>query len=145
MPLTPDARVAAAELVLALLLRPKAAVPPARMASPAYAAAMTVIGAAKPTAFAAIFDPGAGQVRLPLALDVPAGRVAQLWRIGANCVPHLLGLLAGARTIPVTLSPADRTALAAGATLAISIEPLRGSPTGQPTGPIVATGTLALI
>ena len=31
----------------------------------------------------------------------------------------------------------------AGATLAVSVEPQGGSPTGLPTGPVVATGTLA--
>ena len=31
---------------------------------------------------------------------------------------------------------------ATGSTLAISIEPRGGSPTGQPTGPVVAAGTL---
>jgi anti-sigma-K factor RskA len=38
---------------------------------------------------------------------------------------------------------ADRTReLVAGATLAISVEPIGGSPTGQPTGPVILTGKL---
>jgi anti-sigma-K factor RskA len=40
--------------------------------------------------------------------------------------------------------PRDRLAgLRPGAVLAISIEPLGGSPTGAPTGPIIATGALS--
>jgi anti-sigma-K factor RskA len=48
---------------------------------------------------------------------------------------------------PTVLAPqgADRGRIAPGATLAISIEPLGGSPTGLPTGPVVATGVVARV
>ena len=45
-----------------------------------------------------------------------------------------------AQTIEV---PSDlRRALTAGSTLAISLEPVGGSPQGVPTGPIVAKGSI---
>jgi anti-sigma-K factor RskA len=43
------------------------------------------------------------------------------------------------------LTPALQQKLAQGAVLAISVEPAGGSPTGQPTGPVVATGDLKSI
>lgn len=139
------ASLVAASLAFALLIRPAPVAPPQEIrASPpiAYAAAMVPAKDRQGTAFAAVFDPGLGQVRLPLSIDVPDGRVAELWRIGADGVPHALGLLTGGKTITVALGAEDRAALAAGATLAVSIEPPGGSPTKAPTGPVIATGAL---
>jgi anti-sigma-K factor RskA len=93
---------------------------------------------------AAVYDPASGELRVAAGPGVPAARVAQLWVIGGDGVPHALGLLAGR---PTSLSPqgADRRRIAPGTTLAISVEPLGGSPTGLPTGPVVATGVLARV
>lgn len=140
----------AAGLALALVLRPADVPPPPapRPAVPApvtYAAAMTPTDAAPGTAFAALFDANRGQVRVPTGITVPAGKVAELWRIGADGVPHSLGLLNGRGTTAIALDAADRAALAAGATLAVSIEPPGGSPKTAPTGPVVATGALTRI
>lgn len=62
--------------------------------------------------------------------------------IGADGVPHSLGLLKAAQRTVIPIAAADRTKLVPGLKLAISSEPLGGSPTGLPTGPIVASGTL---
>jgi len=73
-----------------------------------------------------------------------ATRSAELWVIAGDGVPHSLGLLpAGGGRMPV--SSANRARLAAGATLAVSLEPIGGSPTGLPTGPVVATGALSKV
>ena len=49
--------------------------------------------------------------------------------------------ITGARSAPLAL---DRLAgLKPGVILAISIEPTGGSPTGAPTGPVIATGKLS--
>ena len=111
-------------------------------ASVTFAAAMVPADAKQGQAFAALFDAGRGQVRVPTEIVVPTNKVAQLWRIGADGVPHPLGLLNATGTTAISLSAADRAALAAGATLAISIEPPGGSPASTPTGPVVATGSL---
>lgn len=146
---TGAASLVAASLALMLILQPAdVSVPrPTQTLAPpvTFAAAMTPAGADQGAPFAALFDASQGQVRIPTKIEVPAGRVAQLWRIGADAVPHSLGLLAGEGTTALTLNAADRAALAAGATLAISIEPLGGSPTKLPTGPVVATGALTRI
>jgi anti-sigma-K factor RskA len=82
------------------------------------------------------FDASAGQIAL--ALDGPpagAGQDYELWLIDGNSAPRPLGLLRGQR---VSLA-AD---LRAGQTLAISLEPAGGSPTGAPTGPVLAVAVL---
>ena len=48
-------------------------------------------------------------------------------------------------TVRIELSPAIQQKLAQGAVLAISLEPKGGSPTGKPTGPVVASGDLKSI
>lgn len=93
---------------------------------------------------AAAFDPADGSIRVTAAPDAPTTRVAQLWVIGGDGVPYPLGLLARDVTLLV-IPAADRGRIVPGATLAISIEPEGGSPTGKPTGPVVATGALAAV
>ena len=64
--------------------------------------------------------PGAGQ-----------GNDYQLWLIPAGQTPVPLGLI---READLTIELAS---LPAGTTLAVSLEPAGGSPTGQPTGPVL--------
>lgn len=69
----------------------------------------------------------------------PAGSIHELWLIadGADA-PVSLGLIENEGTtrirVPDDIAPGVRTG-----TIAISIEPPGGSPTGAPTGPVVAT------
>jgi anti-sigma-K factor RskA len=93
---------------------------------------------------AALYDPAKGAMRVASAPEVAADRVAELWVIGADGVPHSLGVLARTANA-MTVSPVDRARLAAGAVLAISVEPRGGSPTGLPTGPVVAKGALSSV
>lgn len=94
----------------------------------------------------ATFDPSRGAVILtPAAKDASAGKTPELWVIVGKNPPRSLGLidLKGAQEHRI---PADlRPLLGQGATLAISLEPAGGSPTGAPTGPVVAAGKLAAI
>ncbi|MCJ2021287.1 anti-sigma factor [Methylobacterium sp. E-065] len=78
---------------------------------------------------------GTAQVR-PVGAEAPAGRNLQLWYVGA-AGPKPLGLV-GATPSRVKLPPG---ASPDGA-IAVSVEPPGGSPTGQPTGPVVYTGKL---
>lgn len=71
-----------------------------------------------------------------------AGRVHEVWLIAAGAdAPISLGVLPDSGESRVQL-PADLAGLLAGATLAISDEPPGGSPTGQPTGAVLATGAV---
>ena len=93
--------------------------------------------------FGAVVNLSSRDVRVSGTVQVPAGRVAELWAIGADGVPHAAGLLPSTTSTPVTL--ASTLAIDAGTTLAISIEPLGGSPKPTPTGPVVAAGKLVTI
>lgn len=113
-----------------------------RMPAPAPApllAAIAPTGGGAP--LAAAYDPARATVRITGALPVPAGRSAELWAIRGKEAPRSLGLVAGGPT-RLVVPAAARQAIAADTVLAISIEPVGGSPTGLPTGPVVATGTL---
>jgi anti-sigma-K factor RskA len=137
----------AACLLVVIALRPGGPPPgpPPIAQAPAASAPILVaaLGDAK-APVAAAFDPADGSIRVTAAPPVPAARVAQLWVIGGDGVPYPLGLLASDATL-LTIPAPDRVRLSAGATLAISIEPAGGSPTGKPTGPVVATGALAAV
>lgn len=70
------------------------------------------------------------------------GRVLELWLIAAGAAaPVSLGVLPSSGTASITIF-GEHIAALAGGTLAISDEPPGGSPTGQPTGAILAVGTV---
>jgi anti-sigma-K factor RskA len=94
-------------------------------------------------AFIAAVDPGGTSlVVVPAALLAADQRAMELWLIPAGDKPHSLGLIEPGR--PVRLGvPRDLVArISADAALAVSMEPPGGSPTGQPTGPVIASGKL---
>jgi anti-sigma-K factor RskA len=64
----------------------------------------------------------------------------QLWAIPAGGKPVSLGVIASQQ---VTRLPLEQTQLSRGMTIAISLEPAGGSPSGQPTGPVLYSGLLA--
>jgi anti-sigma-K factor RskA len=66
-----------------------------------------------------------------------AGKSYELWALPRGGAPVSLGLLPGAGRAERSLSEPQRTALLAADKVAVSVEPLGGSPTGSPTGPIV--------
>ncbi|MGJ3628225.1 anti-sigma factor domain-containing protein [Sphingomonas sp. MMS24-JH45] len=119
--------------------RPAPAPPPVSAPEPLLAVLQPE--GAKP--FAALYDVGRREVRVAGGVAVPTGRDAELWAIGADGVPRALGLLPrdGAGRVRV----AQGLVVAPGVTLAVSIEPVGGSPKATPTGPVVATGALTLI
>jgi len=50
--------------------------------------------------------------------------------------------MGGAKQSHMRLADALATLMENGATVAISVEPPGGSPTGSPTGPVIASGAL---
>ena len=143
--------MAAALMLAVVLTRPGNAPTPDHAPTPVGAQAL-LAAAVVPTPDAlsgrsdtvsAVYDPDSGALRLTAAALADARHAAQLWVIGGDGVPHSLGLLHGGATTALTVAPADRTRLAATAVLAVSIEPVGGSTTGLPTGPVVAKGVLS--
>ncbi|WP_375394439.1 anti-sigma factor domain-containing protein [uncultured Sphingomonas sp.] len=93
---------------------------------------------------AAAYDPAAGSIRVAATPAQTGRKVAELWLIGGDGVPHALGLLAVQPTT-ISLPAAARAKMGSGVTLAISVEPAGGAPGIAPTGPVIATGVLAAV
>jgi anti-sigma-K factor RskA len=73
-------------------------------------------------------------------VDLAADRALELWMLPDGGNPRSLGLISATGVVRVALSgPADQ-ALRNIPALAVSLEPTGGSPTGQPTGPVLYSG-----
>jgi len=69
-----------------------------------------------------------------------SGKDLELWALPAGGVPTSLGVVGDAERSMVKLASAADQSLANVPTLAISLEPKGGSPTGRATGPVLAVG-----
>ncbi|MGF7150871.1 anti-sigma-K factor RskA [Sphingomonas zeicaulis] len=126
--------------------------PPAVAAAPAEDAAAAPMMIAQlapperqpmPMAMAAVMPDGALKIAPgPMAGE---GKSAELWVIPAGGQPVSLGLVRPGEMNTLTIRAEIRPMINGEATLAISIEPSGGSPTGQPTGPVVAAGRVTRI
>jgi anti-sigma-K factor RskA len=130
----------AAMLALFVVLRPT---PPVAVA-PHHLMVASLMMSDKSAAVPAMVDMTTGEMRVGDAAMTPAGKSAQLWMIGGDGVPKPMGVLASTGPSRMVLPMEKRHALKAGIMLAVSIEPLGGSPTGLPTGPVVASGKLSI-
>lgn len=80
----------------------------------------------------------------PVGMDA-GDRTPELWVIPADGRPRSLGVIAAADARTMIVPPGERALLSGGVTLAVSLEPEGGSPTGQPTGPVVMSGTMSIV
>jgi anti-sigma-K factor RskA len=93
--------------------------------------------------FVAALDVKRGTIAVvPASYAADATRVPELWLIPADGKPRPVGLLRADKAIALALSPELARLAKANAVLAVSLEPPGGSPTGLPTGPVIATGKL---
>lgn len=101
-------------------------------------------GAGQPNFVASVTATGNSLVIVPAALLTTDQRSFELWLIpaGQNQVPHSLGLIQPGQPIRLEIPRDLAGRLTSDATLAVSVEPLGGSPTGLPTGPVIAAGKL---
>ena len=82
----------------------------------------------------------------PLTLAaVDANRSLELWAIPADGKPISLGVIPAGGKGKVELSEAQQALIGKPIALAVSLEPRGGSPTGQPTGPVLYQGALAAL
>lgn len=142
---TAAALAVAASLALVMITRPDPVIPPAVTPAPVgqpLFASLSDEGQA--TRLFASWNPAEGRLVIAEAnaVEVPAGSDRELWVIPAGGAPQSLGTIGGEARAVVQPGDALTAELREGATLAVSIEPAGGSPTGQPTGPVVVTGTL---
>jgi anti-sigma-K factor RskA len=93
--------------------------------------------------FVAAVDPARnGLTIVPASVTNVNQRVLELWLIAPGDQPRSLGLIEPGRPVHINLPAELIRRIAADATLAVSLEPPGGSPTGQPTGPVIANGKL---
>jgi anti-sigma-K factor RskA len=135
----------AAAAVIAIARIGPAPVPP--VAGPPPQMLVAALAAADGTPLlSAAYDPARGAVVLtPATQRQDEGKSAELWVIEGKNPPRSLGVIDIKDPNAHVIGPDRLQGLQSGATLAISIEPFGGSPTGQPTGPVVATGTLRAV
>jgi anti-sigma-K factor RskA len=74
-----------------------------------------------------------------------AGRSLELWAIPADGIPVSLGVVPSDSKGRVELSEAHRQLMGSATTMAITLEPQGGSPSGKPTGPVLYQGKLAAL
>lgn len=90
----------------------------------------------------ASFDASSGRLRIvPVAAGGPQEKSLQLWLVPGSGNPRSLGVFQPNREGELLIPAELRDTIGDGATLAVSLEPFGGSPTGLPTGPIIASGT----
>jgi anti-sigma-K factor RskA len=145
------ASAAAAVLLGVLLLRPEAQAPapaPAPQIAAAPAAKMMVAALTPKEGQGSVtiaFDDREGRMTVtPVGMDAGA-RAPELWVIPADGKPRSLGVIADDAARTMVVPAAQRAMIADGVTFAVSLEPEGGSPTGQPTGPVVMTGTMTVV
>jgi anti-sigma-K factor RskA len=120
----------AASLAAFIVLRP---------VSPAQVAVLAPISGGVPVLLATEQAGGVLVIQPSGAIAVPSDRDLELWALAkGETRPRSLGVLpASGRRLVAALAPDTQ--------LLVSLEPRGGSPTGQPTGPVVYGGTITAV
>lgn len=127
--------------LLVVLALPYAAPPPPAADLPRLMASLAAD--ASEVRYMALFEPERNRVGLARVSGTPgAGQDFELWLIRGSDAPVSLGVLPSEAQAYLSVTTETRALIEAGALLAISLEPTGGSPTGQPTGAVVAAGDL---
>lgn len=94
--------------------------------------------------WAATLDVGrARMILIPTGrVTVPTDRSTELWLIPPGHKPISVGVISSQHTAVLPLPSALLARLGPKAVFAVSVEPLGGSPTGQPTGAVIAKGAI---
>lgn len=105
----------------------------------------TLSGEQVQSAMIANYDSKSGKLLVTTNMLVVERVDYELWIIAdGQAAPISMGIVAPSGTAELALPTEITNLLTQGATLAVSQEPIGGSPTGLPTGPVIAVGTLTL-
>ena len=77
------------------------------------------------------------------AVNYPDQRSLELWALPPEASPVSLGLMPASGRLRLVLDERQRAAVGLAANVAVSEEPLGGSPTGAPTGPVLYVAAIA--
>lgn len=92
--------------------------------------------------FLALYQPGDDAIRFnAVSGEAQVGKDYELWLIEGSNAPVSLGVMPDRGQVRIALPKNLAAKMVDGTTLAVSLEPLGGSPTGAATGPVVAVGT----
>lgn len=134
--------VAAAAILGILLLQKPDAIPAPAPETPLIAALGSETGGASLTAS---YDANSGRMIVtPVTLDT-GDLYPELWIIPADGKARSLGIVETKSATSIIVPAELRQYLAAGGTLAITPEPEGGAPGGKATGPVLASGKIAII
>ena len=128
----------AAALLTAVLLPP-------RVTAPVATATLITQNAGLFVATAQNAATGTVLVVSPAHVAMPPDKSAELWLVLPGRKPASLGLLASDHPVTIDLAAHGFSGAIAGVELAVSLEPLGGSPTGVATGPIIAAAKFSAI
>ncbi len=91
--------------------------------------------------FIALYQPGSDEVRISrVKADKASDRDFELWLLDDGGKPLSMGVISGDESVRLKVKPELVARINAGDTFAVSVEPAGGSPTGDPTGPVIAAG-----
>jgi len=131
--------VALALVVLAPLLAPSGGKPGDKLVA-------SLAHEGSDVAFFAMYDAQTGEIGLShVAGERQTGRDFELWVIEGQNPPRSLGVIPVGEAMRMPVPAGMEPMIGSGSTFAISVEPSGGSPTGSPTGPVVAAGSLRQI
>lgn len=136
------ATAVAAALAIILVTPPQTAPMPPIAAPPAPMVA-TLASDTTSDRLVATWDPGKRSLIVAAAAGMPSkpGKDHELWVIPAGGKPMAIGVM-HRPMVRMTLPMPLASHLKSGVMLAVSVEPAGGSPTGLPTGPVIAAGAL---
>jgi anti-sigma-K factor RskA len=113
-----------------------------RPAQPTVVASVTAEGGAPLWSVAAYSHGTELRVSVTGAVTAQPGRDYELWALPEGGAPVSLGLMPESGETARELSAAQRAALGSASKVAVSLEPVGGSTTGAPTGPVLYVAVL---
>ncbi len=135
----------AASLALVLVTRsPPPQAPPPRVEAPIPNMVATLEGEQGLAIVTIAADPAGRLLVTPVRLPAERG-VPELWIIPEDGKPRSLGIIRAEGPSAMIVAPGHRPHVHRDATFAISREPAGGSPTGLPTGPVIASGKISIV
>lgn len=119
------------------------ALPGLRPATPPERLAASLTAQNSGVTYLVLYDSATDSVSLAhMTGDAVEGRDFQLWIARGSDAPVSLGVIPAGVSTRVEITDQIRALMTTAAHMAISLEPPGGSPTGQPTGPVLAVGDL---